>query len=189
MPATGNVRLGKPPAGGGTQGAPEGQTSATSGTYDAFISYRRSDGARAAAALRQCLRDYRLPPSLAPASERGPLNIYLDVIYERAAEDFFVTTIKPALAASRFMILVQTPDTLRPRQDGAPNWVAREIEYFETLPQRQNISVALAKGEFGGPLAGGLQRSHPNGRVVVAGNVDNRHRNACGLETMPQLDR
>ena len=36
--------------------------------------------------------------------------------------------------------------------------------------------------------ASGFQRSHPDGRIIVRGDVDNGHGNARRFETMPQVD-
>jgi hypothetical protein len=134
--------------------------------FDAFISYRRSDGGTFARRLRRRLLDYRLPKPFSARPNRPRLSIYLDTIYERATEDFFEQTIQPALAASRHLIVVQTPSTLRPRSDGEPNWLVREIEYFRALPQGREISVALAKGDFAAPLPAGLRTDFPNIEVV-----------------------
>ena len=75
--------------------------------FDAFVSYRRSDGARVARRLRRALLDYRLPPGL--GEEGRVLSVYFDRIYERATDDFFEKTLKPALERSRHLILVVTP--------------------------------------------------------------------------------
>lgn len=130
-------------------------------TYDAFICYRRADGSGHARALRRALLDFRFPGDYPDVPVR-PLNIYLDRIYERATNDFFERTIKPALAQSAHLIVVRTPAALLPRSDGQPNWVEREIEYFRGLPQGENISVALAIGERNDPLPGRLGEQLPN---------------------------
>lgn len=135
--------------------------------YDAFISYRRSDGSVHAQRLCRKLLDYKLPLELKDDVSRQELSIYLDTRYERADSDFFEDTIKPALRESRHLIVVQTPDALKPRDDGTPNWVEREIDYFCSLPQEgREISIALAKGDFNGPLAGDLRRRFPQIQIV-----------------------
>jgi WD40 repeat protein len=134
--------------------------------FDAFISYRRSDGSTFARRLRRRLLDYRLPKALEAGPAPRRLSIYLDTIYERASEDFFANTIEPALRASRQLIVVQTPSALRPRLDGTPNWLWREIEVFRKLPQGNSISVALASGDFDGPLPANLREDFPNIEVV-----------------------
>jgi WD40 repeat protein/TPR repeat protein len=131
-------------------------------SFDAFVSYRRVDGLRYADSLRRRLRDFQLPPELATETRRRPLEIYIDRIYEAAEEDFFEKTIKPALRLSRHLIVVQTPAVLQPRVDGTKNWVDREIEFFRTLPQGRNVSVALAKGSFADPLPDSIRADFEN---------------------------
>jgi WD40 repeat protein len=126
--------------------------------YDAFICYRRLDGTPAAEGLRHRLIDYRLPKGFPQRS----LRIYLDRIYEHATEDFFVNTIQPALASSKALIVVQTPAAAATGDDGQDTWVAREVCHFRGLPQRDNIWVALAVGDFADPLPAGLDRELPN---------------------------
>jgi hypothetical protein len=90
--------------------------------FDAFISYRRSDGAWAAHWLRRNLERTRLPPELERPGRR-PLRCYIDVIYRRSTDDFFLNNIVPNLKQSRYLILIATPDALKRRTDGQPNWV------------------------------------------------------------------
>jgi WD40 repeat protein len=133
--------------------------------FDAFISYRRLDGTRYARRLRHRLLDYRLPASFEEETARKLL-VYLDTIYEKADEDFFANTIQPALAGSRHLIVVATPGALAPGPKGGPSWVVREIDYFRALPQGRNVSVALARGEFGDPLPGELGSHFANIEIV-----------------------
>ena len=134
--------------------------------YDAFISYRRKDGTVVARRLRQRLISYRLPKSF---GKREKLEVYLDEIYEQATEDFFKSTIKPALKASRNLIVVQSPGAATARDDGSENWVSREVRYFRTLPQKKKTWVALGVGDYGDPLPGALHEHLPNvERVDVA---------------------
>jgi WD40 repeat protein len=107
--------------------------------FDAFISYRRKDGASLARALRRALLEYRLPKALRGEGSERRLSVYLDTLFERADQDFFEDTIKPALARSRFLIIVLTPSLIEPRSDGKPNWARQEIEYFRKLSQSRNI--------------------------------------------------
>jgi hypothetical protein len=106
--------------------------------YDAFISYRRSDGSLAARWLRSALLRYRLPRQLRTEPSRK-LSVYLDTSFERATEDFFENNIKPALLHSRWLIVIATPNAVNPRPDGSPNWVEREIDVFSKTPHGQNI--------------------------------------------------
>jgi WD40 repeat protein len=128
---------------------------ADEGAFDAFISYRRQDAAAFARRLRNRLLQYRFPTGFSQEPTRR-LRVYLDEIYERAADDFFEATIKPALRASQHLIIVQTPGALLPRADGQPNWLEREVAFFRSLPQPRQISVALAEGEMSDPLPAGL---------------------------------
>ncbi len=54
--------------------------------YDAFISYRRSDGTAVARWLRRELEGYRPPRSMRERFGRK-LKIYLDTAYERGVSD------------------------------------------------------------------------------------------------------
>ncbi len=128
--------------------------------FDAFISYRRRDGTLFAKRLRHRLVDYRLPNIF--TNEKRKLKIYLDEIYEHATDDFFKNTIQPALKHSRVLIVIQTPLAAERRDDEQENWVAREIRYFSSLPQGQNIWVALAIGSFNDTLPADLQQELPN---------------------------
>ncbi|HEX7186235.1 MAG TPA: hypothetical protein VF756_30700 [Thermoanaerobaculia bacterium] len=111
------------------------------------------------------LLDYKLPAALVKESTPRSLDIYLDTIYEQANEDFFKKTIMPALLASRRLIVVHTPNALKAQKDGSANWLVREIEFFRTLPQRENISIALAKGN-GAELPAKLHIYFPNIEIV-----------------------
>ena len=57
-------------------------------TFDAFLSYRRSDGRTTARWLRQRLIQYCPPEGLANP-RRELLQVFLDTVYERATDDFF----------------------------------------------------------------------------------------------------
>ena len=114
--------------------------------FDVFISYRRSDGSAFARALRRKLLDYRFPGALRSYQQNRKLVVYLDRIYEFATEDFFEKTIKPALDSSRQLIVVATPDASKPRADGEPSWVVREIDHFIEVDASRVVSVAVAKG-------------------------------------------
>jgi hypothetical protein len=89
--------------------------------YDAFISYRRSDGMAVARWLRPALVGYRLPKAFR-GKYGSKLSVYLDTAYERATSDFYQLNIKPALLSSRFLIVVATPDATR-RPGGMEDWI------------------------------------------------------------------
>ena len=133
--------------------------------YDAFISYRRSDGRFAARWLRNALLSYRLPRQL-QADPSRKLSVYLDTSFERATEDFFENNIKPALLRSRWLIVIATPNALNPRPDGTPNWVEREIDVFSKTPHSQNILIATTNPNLSGPLPAKLHERFPNTEIV-----------------------
>ncbi len=141
--------------------------------YDAFISYRRSDGEKFAERLRERLETYRLPKPF-QTSPPHKLAIYLDRIYEKAEDDFFEKTIKPSLTSAENLIVVRTPAAVEPRADGKPTWMEREIGIFLKLPQRQNISVALARGTFDDHLPGDLRAVFPNIEIVDVRQLGSR---------------
>lgn len=129
--------------------------------YDAFVSYRRKDGSRHARTLRRRLLEFKLPPGIEGAEPNKKLNIYLDTIYETANEDFFSSEIAPALANSRLLIVVQTPEAFKRRVDGSQSWVEREIEVYRSGGDKRPIAVALAKGQFEDPLPASLHTIFP----------------------------
>lgn len=88
---------------------PAGSAMATK--FDAFISYRRSDGNVFARRLRRLLQDFRPPRPLQERQTR-PLKVYLDTIYEQATNDFFERVTLPALLDSRHLIVVATKDAV-----------------------------------------------------------------------------
>jgi WD40 repeat protein len=138
--------------------------------HDAFISYRRSDGTRAARWLRRVLLSYRLPKTL-QTNPPKKLEVYLDTVYEKATEDFFENNIKPALEASRYLIVIASPDAQNSRADGSPNWVEREIDVFQRTPQRLNVMVARTTGDLEGPMPSNLRQLFPNIEIVSLRNL------------------
>lgn len=140
--------------------------------FDAFVSYRRSDGGRVARRLRRALLDYRLPAELGMPAR--PLAVYFDRVYARATDDFFEKTLKPALERSAHLVLVLTPDALAPRADGSPNWVEREVEHFLTLPQREHIHVVIGKGALDAALPAGLAAARPQIQRLDLRSLDRR---------------
>jgi hypothetical protein len=134
--------------------------------YDVFISYRRSDGSKAANKLHRMLSRYKLPKSLRKARNKRRLKVYLDKIYEKGTNDFFGSNIEPALKASKYLVIVTTPNTLKPRADGQPNWVEREIDTFRKTKQGENLLVIRAEGLLNDPLPGNLLKYYPNIEVI-----------------------
>src|SRR5262245_19360444 len=131
---------------------------------DAFICYRRSDGSAAAHWLRAQLQSFKLPRGLAPSGARK-LSIYLDSAYERSTTDFYEQEIRPALLASKHLIVVSTPDALNVRPHGR-DWILREIEEFEATPRGASIVAVRGAGALDDPLPGALLDRHPNIEIV-----------------------
>ena len=132
--------------------------------YDAFISYRRSDGTAVARWLRRALVGYRLPRALR-SRHADKLRVYLDTVYERATSDFYERSIKPALQSSRFLIVVATPDVMR-RPQGVEDWIDREIRDFTRGQDGSNVIAVRGAGEFDGPLPGDLKLLCPGIEIV-----------------------
>lgn len=132
--------------------------------YDAFISYRRSDGAATARWLRRELQRFRAPRRLDRHRNRE-LKVYLDVAYERGTTDFYENTIRPALMASRHLIVLATPAAER-RPPGIDDWIVREVEDFTAGPNGGNVVVARAAGPLDGPLPADLQERFPNIEII-----------------------
>ena len=131
--------------------------------FEAFISYRRSDGAAFARRLRRALQDFRAPKSL--RNSLTPLRVYLDTIYERATNDFYERVIRPALLESRYLIVVATPEAVDRGPDKV-DWIRREIHDFEAGPNAGNLIVVLAKDPVAVPLPGELNRRYPNLQLI-----------------------
>ena len=131
---------------------------------DAFISYRRSDGSKAARWLRRELEHFRAPKRLARLHDRR-LRVYLDTAYERGTSDFYAGTIRPALLASRYLIVVATPDAVR-RPADSDDWIVREIEDFAAGPNGANVVVVRGAGALDDPLPGDLKERFPNIEIV-----------------------
>ena len=131
--------------------------------FDAFISYRRSDGAAAARWLRRELQSFRPPKSLREKFP-GRLKVYLDTAYERGTSDFYEQSIFPALMQSRYLLVLATPDAVhRPKGE---DWIAREIGDFTRGPNARNVVAVRGAGEFNGPLPADLAQRFPNIEIV-----------------------
>lgn len=133
-------------------------------SFDVFISYRRSDGARAARWLRRELEAFRPPRSLRNRYRRR-IKVYLDTAYERGTSDFYEQSIKPALLGSHFLVVVATPNAIR-RSADTEDWIAREVSDFAAGPRGANVIAARAAGEFDDPLPADLSRRFPNIEIV-----------------------
>ncbi|MDE2446394.1 MAG: hypothetical protein KGO94_09455, partial [Alphaproteobacteria bacterium] len=132
--------------------------------YDAFISYRRSDGARAAARLRKRLLSFKLPKSLLAGTQQRRLSIFMDTAYERGAADFYDQTIKPALMSARWLIIIATPDAVQ--RDKGDDWISREVQDFSKGSHRTNVILARAKGEFLDRMPADVDKRFPHMQIV-----------------------
>lgn len=132
--------------------------------YDAFISYRRSDGSDVARWLRRELLAYRVPVSMRDRFGRR-LRIYMDTAYERGTSDFYEQNVKPVLLSSSYLIVVATPGAVQ-RANGVNDWIAREITDFAVGPNGRNIIAVRGAGDFAGPLPGNLAIRFPNIEIV-----------------------
>jgi len=131
--------------------------------YDAFVSYRRSDGNKVARWLRRELQAFRLPRSLRGRFNRQ-LRVYLDTAYERGTSDFYELNIKPAVLSSRFLLVVATPDALG--RLGGEDWIVREVSDFVAGPNGSNVIAVRGAGEFDAPLPANLKDRFPNIEIV-----------------------
>ncbi|MDO8545560.1 MAG: TIR domain-containing protein [Opitutaceae bacterium] len=113
--------------------------------YWAFISYSHRD-ARVATALQHALETYRLPKNLVgqrTATGEVPARlkpIFLDRHELQAGTDL-KTIVGEALARSRFLIVVCSPDSAR-----SP-WVEQEIIEFKKLHGESRVLAVIARGE------------------------------------------
>lgn len=137
--------------------------------FDAFISYRRSDGTRAARALRKRLQSFDMSRRLKGA-RRKRLRVFLDTVYERGAADFYENNILPALERARFLIVLATPDAIL--RAGTDDWIAREIADFRRIRGADNILVVRAAGGFDDALPGDLPETLPNAQIIDLRGAD-----------------
>jgi tetratricopeptide (TPR) repeat protein len=136
----------------------------TDASFDAFISYRRSDGASVAHWLRQRLEQYKAPHFFSALRKRK-LKIYLDTSYERSTQDFYEQNIGPALANSRFLIVIATPAALIQRKSGI-DWMEREIGDFLAQGGENRILVVRGAGDTSALLPARLLERFPNIEIV-----------------------
>ncbi|MBI2754289.1 MAG: TIR domain-containing protein [Betaproteobacteria bacterium] len=113
--------------------------------YWAFISYSHRD-AKVAAALQRALETYRIPRRLVgTATALGELPAYLKPVFrdrdEMEAGADLKATVREALAQSRWLIVVCSPEAAR-----SP-WVNREIIEFKKLHGEGRVLAYIAAGE------------------------------------------
>ena len=119
--------------------------------YWGFISYSHKDTA-VARSLQNAIESYRIPRRLVGlATPVGGLPEYLRPVFrdrdELPAGVDLTATVRAALAASRYLIVICSPDAARSQ------WVAREIEEFKRLHGEQRVLALIARGE---PFASGI---------------------------------
>jgi len=119
--------------------------SADNAKYWAFISYSHRD-AKVATALQRTLESYRLPRRLVGTSTAvGQVPAYLKPVFrdrdELQAGADLKATVREALARSRYLIVVCSPDAVR-----SP-WVSQEIIEFKMLHGQSRVLAYIAAGE------------------------------------------
>jgi hypothetical protein len=130
--------------------------------WDAFLSYRRLDGQRAASWLRRRLLRFRMPARLAQYDR--PLRIFQDTSYERAG-DFYKDTLQPVLSRSETLIVLCTKRADEPLP-GGPNWLQREVTDFCALSPPRLIVPVLIDGKLGDALPCNLRERFPNLEII-----------------------
>lgn len=135
--------------------------------YDAFLCHRRSDGRSAARWLRRRLLAFRIPRGvLEGLSEEArremerPLEVYLDRVYEGAGPNYWTDTLRPALDATRHLVVLWTPESGR-RKPGDWDAVWKEVEHFVTTGREDRILLVLAKGDERQPSPADLLAKNP----------------------------
>ncbi len=111
-------------------------------TYEAFISYRHLPlSSKVAKRLQHDLEGFPIPKGMHGIGDGKRLGKLFRDEDELPASTSLSDQIRDALARSRFLIVVCTPETRESR------WVEREIELFASLHGRDHVLVALADGE------------------------------------------
>ena len=109
--------------------------------YSAFISYRHNPhDTEVATKLQQAIEAYRLPKDIATSYGSSKLDHCFRDSSELPTTSSLPDSIAEALARSRALIVVCSPNTPQSR------WVQREIELFASLHGRKNIHLVLAEG-------------------------------------------
>ena len=113
--------------------------------YAAFISYSHRDRA-AAEWLHRALETYRPPVGLVPdaATQHHLKPVFLDRAELPSSSDL-AATVREALSASRFLIVVCSPAAARSR------WVNEEIRYFKSLGRAAQVLALVVAGEPASP--------------------------------------
>lgn len=118
----------------------------TSMRYWAFISYSSKD-AKLAKRLHVALETYRISKDLVgrPARDQEGVPAKLFPVFrdrdELPLSSDLGGSIQDALRASRYLIVICTPDSARSR------WVNEEIRYFKSLGREDRILALIVRGE------------------------------------------
>jgi WD40 repeat protein len=125
--------------------------------YDAFIAYRRADGAALAKWIRRRLKSFRLPeeiladlpPDKRALHARRP-DVFLDTAYEKPSDDWLNEKVFPALDNSDRLIVISTPfafESIKKNGREEPNWLTREIDRFlgnkEEISRKRPVDVVI----------------------------------------------
>ncbi|MFL6739423.1 MAG: TIR domain-containing protein [Sphingomicrobium sp.] len=113
--------------------------------YMAFLSYSHDD-AEIADWLHESLEEFRVPPRLVgKLTDQGPIPKRLSPIFrdrhELAASPDLGDEIEEAIAGSRFLIVLCSPDAAKSR------WIDEEITTFKRLHREDRILAAIVSGE------------------------------------------
>ncbi len=110
--------------------------------YEAFISYRHLPlSSKIARRIQHDTEGFRIPKELRREDGKARLGRLFRDEDELPASTSLGDQIEEALARSRFLVVVCTPETRESR------WVEREVELFASLHGRDSILAALAEGE------------------------------------------
>lgn len=111
--------------------------------YWAFVSYSHRD-APIAARLQRFIETYAIPKALV-ASSNGRIPAHLKPVFrdrdELQAGSDLNSTVRAALADSRFLVVVCSPDAARSQ------WANREILEFKKIHGEANVLAFIAAGE------------------------------------------
>jgi tetratricopeptide (TPR) repeat protein len=113
--------------------------------YMAFLSYSHDD-AEIADWLHESLEEFHVPPRLVGRlTDQGPIPKRLSPIFrdrhELAASPDLGDEIEVAIAGSRFLIVLCSPDAAKSR------WIDEEITTFKRLHREDRILAAIVSGE------------------------------------------
>lgn len=102
--------------------------------YFAFISYSRKDS-KVAAWLQKRLEWFRFPVKLVPEVRRPPHDRYVRPIYRdktnlEVTDEHYWTNIRRALEESRYLIVLCSPNSAKPRPEASNHPVDMEVAHF-----------------------------------------------------------